>query len=280
MAGEKAKEQREVDVHKDTDKNSDNDNDHLISSSPTIITKYAYQSSRLIHSIEKNLYIIIAIVAILVVISVVDAFEVIGITNFIGEGLDDMIIAILSLASLAALIPVLRISLESKKKLEEWANMFEHNSIKNSIRMSLITASKEELVFAIGETVKEIGDPLLRYIERGEFSEFFNVTIEGNVFDILIDSDTVKTSKGGENLKKILGDYGAIIVKIVDDKISKKEILSFSSAISKYAMHRNKKIKNAVGLAILVGKEILPETYSIARSGKVEVKDILLIERP
>jgi hypothetical protein len=280
MAGEKAKEQREVDVHKDTDKNSDNGNDHLISSSPTIITKYAYQSSRLIHSIEKNLYIIIAIVAVLVVVSVIDAFEVMGITNFIGEGLDDMIIAILSLASLAALIPVLRISLESKKKLEEWADMFERNSIRNSIRMSLITASKEELVFAIGEAVKEIGDPLLRYIERGEFSEFFNVTIEGNVFDTLIDSDTVKTNKGGENLKKILGDYGAIIVKIVDDKISKKEILSFSSAISKYAMHRNKKIKNAVGLAILVGKEILPETYSIARSGKVEVKDILLIERP
>ncbi len=45
-------------------------------------------------------------------------------------------------------------------------------------------------------------------------------------------------------------------------------------------MHRDKKIKNAVGLAIIVGKEVLPEAYSIAKSGKVEVKDILLIERP
>jgi len=190
-----------------------------------------------------------------------------------------MIIAILSLASLAALLTMLRISLESKNKLEEWADMFERNSIRNSIRMSLITASKEELVFAIGEAVKEIGDPLLRYIEKGEFFEFFNVTIGGNVFDVLIDSDTVSANKGGENLKKILGDYGAIIVKIADDKIGKKEILSFSSAISKYAMHRNKKIKNAVGLALIVGKEILPETYPITRSGKPQVRDILLIER-
>src|SRR5215213_9455736 len=117
-------------MHNGKEENRSRDDDYLISSSPTIITKYAHQSSRLIYSIEKNLYIIIAIVAVLVVISVVDAFEVIGITNFIGEGLDDMIIAILSLASLAALIPVLRISLESKKKLEEWADMFERNSIR------------------------------------------------------------------------------------------------------------------------------------------------------
>jgi hypothetical protein len=255
------------------------DDDYLISSSPTIVTKYAHRSSKLIYSIEKNLYVIIAIVSILVVISVVDAFEVIGITNFIGEGLDDMIIAILSLASLAALLPMLRLSLESKKMLEEWADMFEHNSIKNAISMSLTTGTKEELVNAIGETVKEIGDPLLKYIEKGDFPEFFNVTIGENVFDILIDSETVRADKDSE-LKKILGDYGAIIITIVDDKISKKEIISFSSAISKYAAQRHRKVKNATGLAMIVGREISPDVYSTSRSGNMQVKDILLIEKP
>jgi hypothetical protein len=261
-------------------RDDDDNNNSLISSSPTIITKYAHRSSRLIYSIEKNLYVIIAIVAILAVISVVDAFEVIGITDFIGEGLDDMIIAILSLASLAALLPMLRLSLESKKMLEEWANMFEHNSIKNSISMSLTTTTKEELVYAIGETVEEIGDPLLKYIEIGDFSEFFNVPIGENVFDVLIDSDTVRADKGAD-LKKILGDYGAIIIKIVDGKISKKELVSFSSAISKYAVQRHRRVKNAVGLAIIIGREISPDAYSTARSaGNVIVKDILLIEKP
>jgi hypothetical protein len=261
--------------------NYSTDDDHLISSSPTIITKYAHRSSRLIYSIEKNLYVIIAIVALLVVISIVDAFEVTGITNFIGEGLDDMIIAILSLASLAALIPMLRLSLESKKMLEEWANMFEYNSIKNSIRMSLTTATKEELVYAVGETVEEIGDPLLKYVERGGFSEFFNVAIGETTFDILIDPQTVRVDKeGGANLKKILVDYGAIIIKIIDGTISKKELLSFSSDISKYAIQRNRKIKEAIGLAIMIGREISPDAYSTARSRSMKVKDILLIEKP
>ena len=266
---------------KEQEDNSSTDDDHLISSSPTIVTKYAHRSSRLIYSIEKNLYVIIAIVAVLVVISVIDAFEVIGITNFIGEGLDDMIIAILSLASLAALIPMLRLSLESKKMLEEWANMFEYNSIKNSISMSLTTATKEELVYAVGETVKEIGDPLLKYIETGDFSEFFNVAIGETTFDILIDPQTVRVDKeGGANLKKILVDYGAIIIKIIDGTISKKELLSFSSDISKYAMQRNRKIKEAIGLAIMIGREISPDAYSTARSRSMKVKDILLIEKP
>ena len=263
------------------DDGNSRDYDRLISSSPTIITKYAHRSSRLIYSIEKNLYVIIAIVALLVVISIVDAFEVIGITNFIGEGLDDMIIAILSLASLAALIPMLRLSLESKKMLEEWANMFEYNSIKNSISMSLTTATKEELVYAVGETVEEIGDPLLKYIETGDFSEFFNVAIGETTFDILIDPQTVRVDKeGGANLKKILVDYGAIIIKIIDGTISKKELLSFSSDISKYAIQRNRKIKEAIGLAIMIGREISPDAYSTARSRSMKVKDILLIEKP
>jgi hypothetical protein len=265
----------------DDNGSSSRDDDHLISSSPTIITKYAHRSSRLIYSIEKNLYVIIAIVALLVVISTVDAFEVIGITNFIEEGLDDMIIAILSLASLAALIPMLKLSFESKKMLEEWANMFEYNSIKNSIRMSLTTATKEELVYAVGETVKEIGDPMLKYVERGDFSEFFNVAIGETTFDILIDPQTVRVDKGGgANLKKILVDYGAIIIKIIDGTIGKKELLSFSSDISQYAMQRNRKIKDAIGLAIMIGREISPDAYSTARSRSIKVKDILLIEKP
>lgn len=255
------------------------DNNNLISFSPTLVTKYAHRSSRLIYSIEKNLYIIIAIVAALAAVSLVDALEVLGITDFIGEGLDDTVIAILSLASLAALLPMLRLSLESKKMLEEWANMFEHNSIKNSISMSLTSATREELVQAIAESVEEIGDPLHEYIEKGDFSEFFTKAAGGNDFDILIDSETVREEKGAI-LKRIFDEYGAIIIKIVDGTITKKDIITLSSEISIYAAQRHRKIKNAVGLAMIVGREISPDAYSTSRSGSLHVKDILLIERP
>ena len=105
------------------------------------------------------------------------------------------------------------------------------------------------------------------------------MVIGENVFDVLIDSETVRADKGAD-LKKILGEYGAIIIKIVDGQISKKEIISFSSAISKYAFQRRRKIKNAVGLALIVGREISPDAYSTARSSNLAVKDILLIEKP
>jgi hypothetical protein len=223
--------------------------------------------------------VIIAVVAALAVISVVDALEVIGITNLIGDGLDDVVIAILSLASLAAILPMLRLSLESKKTLEEWADMFEYNSIKNSISMSLTSATGEELVYAIAEAVEEIEDPLHEYIEKGDFSEFLNVKIGEDSFDVLIDSETAREEKGA-NLKKMLSDYGAIIIKIVEGTISKKEIESYSSEILSYASLRHKKIRSAVGLAMLVGREVSPDAYATTRSGSLQMKHMLLIEKP
>jgi hypothetical protein len=260
-------------------KDSTKEDEQLISSSPTLVTKYAHQSSKLIHSIEKNLYVIIAVVAALAVVSVVDALEVIGITNLIGDGLDDVVIAILSLASLAAILPMLRLSLESKKTLEEWADMFEYNSIKNSISMSLTTATGEELVYAIAEAVEEIECPLHEYIEKGDFSEFINVKIGEDSFDVLIDSETTREEKGA-NLKRILSEYGAIIIKIVEGTISKKEIESFSSEISRYASSRHKKIKTTVALAMLVGREVSSDAYATTRSGDLQMKHMLLIEKP
>jgi hypothetical protein len=244
--------------------------DYRLSLSPTLITRYAHKSSRLIYSIEKNIFIVMGVVAALAAISIIDTLEIMKITDFIDESLDDTIIAVLSLISLAALLPILRLSFQSKRTLEDWAEMFEHNSIKNLISMSLTSFSKDDVVRAVAETVEEVGG-LLQYIEKGEPSEFFDRDVGGNVYDVLIDSETVKAEKGAD-LKKLLTDYGAIIVKIVDGKISRDEVASFSDSLSAYAMHRRR--KNAVGLAIMVGREVSPEAYS------GHVKDILLIEKP
>lgn len=250
--------------------------DYLISS-PTIITKYARKSSRLIYSIEKNIFIVIGIVVALATVSVIDTLEVLGVIDFIDESLDDPIIAILSLASLAGLAPILRLSLQSKKALEEWAEMFESNSLKNSISMYLTVPTKEEVVHAVAEAVEEIGDPLLRYVEKGNYDEFFNVSVGTTVFDVLIDSETVKEDKDAD-LKKMLDSYGAIIVKIINGKVDKEEITSFATLLSSYATQRRR--KDAVGLAMIVGNEVTPEAYVAAKTYRTQTKGILLIEKP
>jgi hypothetical protein len=258
--------------------NNDKNDSYLASSSPTLVTRYAHKSSRLIYSIEKNIFIVIGVVAALAAISVIDTFERLGISDFIDESLDDTLIAILSVISLASLIPILRLSLQSKKTLEEWANMFERNSIKNSISMSLTSLAMEEVVYVVAETVEEIGDPLSQYIEKGDFPEFFNVAVGEHVFDVLIDSETIKTDKGTD-LRRILDDYGPIIIKIINGGISKEEIISFSDSLSSYAMYRHRK-RNTIGLAMIVGREVSPEAYTAAKSGKALINDILLIEKP
>lgn len=244
--------------------------DHVISLSPTLITRYAHKSSRLIYSIEKNIFIVIGVVTALAAIAVIDTLEIMGITDFINENLNDPIIAILSLVSLAALLPILRLSLQSKRTLEDWAEMFEHNSIKNSITMSLTSISKEDVVHAVADTVEEVGEFLLQYIERGETSEFFDRNVGGTTYDVLIDSETLKLEKRTD-LKKILSEYGAIIIKIVNGKISDNDVSSFSDSLSTYSKYRHK--KNAVGLAIIVGREVTSEAYSAV------ARNILLIEK-
>lgn len=241
--------------------------------SPTLITRYARKSSRLIHSIEKNILVVVGVVGALVIISVVDTLEIIGITDLIGESLDDTIIAILSLVSLAALLPILRLSFRSKRILEEWAEMFEYNSIKNSITMSLTSTKRDDILQAVAETVEEVGSSLLQYLEKGEYPELFDRDVGGYVYDVLLDVDTVKAEKGIE-LKKILADYGAIIIRIHDGKISRSDVETFSNSLKSYAI--NKRKSDAIGLAIMVGREVDPEAN--IQYGKA--KDILLIEHP
>ena len=58
-------------------------------------------------------------------------------------------------------------------------------------------------------------------------NEFFNISIhDANslvIFDVLIDSDQVlgDNSNTSNNLKKVVKEYGAIIIKIVDGDIDR-----------------------------------------------------------
>jgi hypothetical protein len=255
------------------DKDESREDDTQWSLSPILITKYAGKSSRLIRSIERNIFVVIGVVAALATISVIDAFEILGITDLIGENLDDPIIAILSLISLAALIPILRLSFKSKKTLEEWAEMFEYNSIRNSLTMSLTSGKKEDILNAVAETVEELANPLLEYLHKGEIQESYDKELGGYTFDVLLDASSVRKEQWTE-LKRVLEDYGAVIIKIIDGKVGKDELQTFSSALRAYAARAGH--HDAVGLAIMVGKDVDQDANTgFAKKGK-----IVLIEQP
>jgi len=242
------------------------------SNSPTLITRYATKSSKLIYSIEKNVFVVIGVVTALAVISIIDTLEIIGITDFIGEGLDDTIIATLSLISLAALVPILRLSFKSKRILEEWAQMFEYNSIKSSISMSITSTKRDDVMHAVAESIDEIREPLLQYLEKGNTPEIFDIQLHGYRYDVLLDQYTVNKERG-DNLKKILADYGAIIIKVIDGKISRSDVDSFSNSLKAYS--KEKQYNAMIGIAILIGKEVEPDVnIKFGKAGNIVLVSI------
>jgi hypothetical protein len=187
--------------------------------------------------------------------------------------------------------------------LNNWANMFEQNSIRSGISIAMADKNKEA-VRAIAEVVEQVGEPLRIYIEPkenlGEFIDVASSSIGKNErllpqqqqkhkisFDVLIDEDRVVQRTGtandnviANNLKEILRKYGCIIVKIVDGTIDKKSVESFSRSLTDY-MSMSKK-------SLMIGDDIAQDVSKLARChhsknsplSKEDHHNIILIEKP
>jgi hypothetical protein len=275
--------------------------------SPILATRYAHRSSKLIYSIEKNFYWIIGIIGILFILSLLDFLKMHDILPF---SLDTPI-TIFSAISMAALGYTFRIILKSKRILESWADMFERNSIRAGMNISMASKSKEEAVHAIAETIEEIGEPLRKYLSsKDNFNEFLNVSVvrkAGNsssssdtddnnreMFDVLIDADHVSkinnnidddSNNNNNNNNQIsnclieaLKEYGGIIIKIIDGTITNDIIASFSKQLRSYTSLT----KNKVHLAIVIGDDASEEPYKLAirseRRGRIDY--FVLVEKP
>src|ERR1051326_1102089 len=143
----------------DEDKNkaNNNNNDDILSSdSPTLATRYAHRAATLVHSIEKNSYLIISIIIGLFALSILD---MLGGHDILPFSLDP-VITVFAAGSIIALSYMLRLTIKSKKILENWADVFERNSIAAGINISMGSRTREEAARAIAETVKEIGSQL------------------------------------------------------------------------------------------------------------------------
>jgi hypothetical protein len=272
----------------DEDKNkaNNNNNDDILSSeSPTLATRYAHRAATLVHSIEKNSYLIIGIIIALFVLSILD---MLGVHEILPFSLDP-VITVFAAGSIIALSYMLRLTIKSKRILENWADVFERNSIAAGINISMGSRTREEAVRAIAETVEEIGSQLREYISsRDNYNEFFDIAFGKDTatamtttqFDIVIDKDNLKPTENSssyQDLKLALQKYGSVIVNFVSGTIDANTILYFYNLLSRYISIT----KNNVSLALIIGDDATSDAFNLALHPKnKKIGYMIIIERP
>ena len=173
--------------------------------SPIIPTTYAHHASQLIHGITKKMLFAIIVLGPLFFLSIIDAFRLVGIKNIIGDQTLDYTMVIFSACLLVVVVFLCNSLLRSKKILNQWADIFERNSIIAGMNISMSHLTKEDALRAIAETVEEIGEPLRRYFSE-DLKKFIDVPRgKNNIFDVLLDKEI---SDIHDDLKMVLRDYG------------------------------------------------------------------------
>ena len=262
--------------------NKDNDDDYTGSySSPIFITRYAQKAVKLIGFLEKNFILIIGVISALAVLSILDIVQTQAHIRILSDNGYDITVTVFSLISLAVFVPTVALLLKSRRILESWAGMFDRNSIKASMNIAMASKSKEEAIWAVSETVEQIGEPLQMYLSSSKenLKRFIDVSIADTdlAFDVLIDGDRI-SSKEANNLRQALKEYGSIIIKVVDGTIDKNVVLLLYNLISRYTSLT----KNNVRLALIIGEEATQDAYNIAMQyeNKKRIKHIVLVEKP
>jgi hypothetical protein len=262
-------------------------------SSSTILTaRFGHESAKLIHSVEKNLYIVVGLIVSIAVLSVMNILGVLE--YFRSSGVDRIVDVTLLGVLIAVLIPLVILLLRSRIVLENWTEMFERNAITTGMTLAMKSRSKEEAIQALAQSVDEISEPLEEYItsRKSDLKEFLDVSVgEGKTratYDILIDSDHVLNGGGGDDkskgrtLRKVSEDYGAVIIKIVDGYVSRNHVESFADSLSNYVSMSKKQ----VGLGMIIGEEISSEAKEFAnnfiskRRLGLSINLLLLIDKP
>jgi hypothetical protein len=255
--------------------------------SPILSTRYAHRAAKMIYSIEKNFVFLLGAVAALFVFGLLDIIQIKGYFYVLPDDINDIIIIIFAIISLAALLLVLWFIMKSRRMLDNWANVFERSSIRAGISIVLANKTKEESILALAETIEELGEPLRNYISsKGNFNEFIDVAVgkeeDRFVFDVLMDADHITQTTGGgkasDNLKNILEEYGAIIIKIVDGKIDTQSIQWFFDSLSHYISIS----KNNIGLALIMGEAASEEANILAghyTAANKKIQHMVIVEK-
>jgi uncharacterized membrane protein len=263
--------------------------DYDLSSSTILTARFGNESARLIHSIGKNLYIVIGLIASIAVLSIMNILGVLD--YFSSNRIDRVVDVILVLVLIGVLVPLVLLLLRSRKVLDRWTDMFERNTIATAMRIAMTRRGKEEAILALAQSVDEISEPLEEYIisKKSDLTEFLDVSIgdgkTSTTYDILIDSGHVLNGDDmnkGNSLRKVLEDYGAVIIKIVDGYVDRSHVESFVDSLAKYASVS----KNQIGLGTLIGEDISAEAkesvnkFISERRRRLPINHLLLLDKP
>lgn len=251
-------------------------------------TKYGYEAIKLIHSIGKNLYIIISMLAVITILSIANTIGFHYIFAY-DESIDFIVDISLSIILIIILFPVVRLFIRSKTVLEKWMYMFERTSLSTSLNLALTDRDKKSALMAVVPSIEAVGELLHQYIieNKSNLDKFLDVSFGNHLsFDVLIDSnrviglDSSTIKKVDKSLKTALEEYGTIIIEILDKIIDVDSIEVFIEKISKYKKITN----NDVYLGVIIGESISPEAKTFVENylNKKEklVQLLILIEKP
>jgi hypothetical protein len=255
------------------DKIDDNIDNH----SALLLTQYSSKASQLIKSFTKNILFLILILFVITGMTILDLSMDLGFINVLSDETIDAIIIGTSLFLIVFTILIVRPVYRSQNILEKWSNLFDKNAIRTGIILSINNKNKEEILSALSETIEQIATPLQNYLSKSDNKEFFDISINDTTFDILIDKSTIK-SLDENSLKNTIQDYGSIIIKITDGVIDKAVTHGFIQSLQKYSRQQG----NKIGLAMIIGESITPESYELVSKTKDKIinQNLILIEKP
>ena len=196
--------------------------DYDSSFSTILTTRFGHQSAKLIHSVEKNLYIVIGLIASIAVLSILNIMGALDYFSSNSAGVDKTVDILLLLILIVVLVPLFLLLLKSRNVLDRWTDMFERNTIATTMSITMRDKSKEAIILALVQSVEQISEPLQEYINSkgNNLAEFLNVSLDKNDtdlrFDILMDANHVlddgDSSSINNNFRQVLKEYGAVII--------------------------------------------------------------------
>ena len=262
---------------------STGDEDDYYPASSTILTsRFGYASAKLIHSVEKNLYVVLAVILSIATLSILNTL---GILNYLHpENVDYFVDLTLSIVLIVVVIPLVFLIVKSRRVLDNWNDMFEKNTITTSMNITMKDRTELEALKALAFSVREISEPLQAYLEskKSDLSEFFNVNTDAHLkFNILLDANHVLNNGStiSNNLKRTLQDFGPVVVRIIDGAIDKNTVESFVNSLSTYASMT----KTHIGLGLIIGEEIQRDAQGSANNASYlkrrKINNLLLLAK-